>query len=83
MAAWLDESPIGRAFALSAVVTVAMQLFCFVIAATLKFDKITDFAGSTNVRWAFRLLLCHAHIGATSPPLTVAPSPICSLLCLR
>ncbi|GFP86236.1 hypothetical protein PHJA_000767400 [Phtheirospermum japonicum] len=34
--------------ALTAIVTVAYQLFFFVITALLKFDKVTDFAGSTN-----------------------------------
>ncbi|XP_022738225.1 uncharacterized protein LOC111290970 [Durio zibethinus] len=34
--------------ALTAVVTVGYQLFFFIITALLKFDKVTDFAGSTN-----------------------------------
>ncbi|XP_057770490.1 uncharacterized protein LOC130990293 isoform X2 [Salvia miltiorrhiza] len=34
--------------ALTAIVTVAYQFFFFVITALLKFDKVTDFAGSTN-----------------------------------
>ncbi|KAL3639397.1 hypothetical protein CASFOL_017304 [Castilleja foliolosa] len=34
--------------ALTAIVTVAYQLFFFVITALLRFDKVTDFAGSTN-----------------------------------
>lgn len=34
--------------ALTAIVTVCYQLVFFVITALLKFDKITDFAGSTN-----------------------------------
>ncbi|XP_010274705.1 PREDICTED: uncharacterized protein LOC104609951 isoform X3 [Nelumbo nucifera] len=34
--------------ALTALVTVGYQFFFFVITALLKFDKVTDFAGSTN-----------------------------------
>ncbi|CAM9868565.1 unnamed protein product [Chrysoparadoxa australica] len=34
--------------ALTAIVTVVMQLSFFSIAATFKFDKVTDFAGGTN-----------------------------------
>ncbi|XP_039029048.1 uncharacterized protein LOC120163107 isoform X1 [Hibiscus syriacus] len=34
--------------ALTAIVTVGYQLFFFVVTALLKFDKVTDFAGSTN-----------------------------------
>nr|XP_054748206.1 uncharacterized protein LOC129253805 [Lytechinus pictus] len=34
--------------ALCAIVTVAMQASFFIIAATCKFDKVTDFAGGTN-----------------------------------
>jgi hypothetical protein len=77
MSAWLDESPIGRAFALSAIVTVAMQLSCFVIAAALKFDKITDLAGSSNVRVHF------GHGPHQCHPLTVASRCACSLWCWR
>ncbi|PNT74249.1 uncharacterized protein LOC100830682 [Brachypodium distachyon] len=34
--------------ALTAIVTVGYQLVFFIITALLKFDKVTDFAGSTN-----------------------------------
>lgn len=34
--------------AICAVVTVCMQLTFYLVAATLKFDKVTDFAGGTN-----------------------------------
>ena len=34
--------------ALTGLVTIALQLACFVVAYTLQFDKITDFAGSGN-----------------------------------
>jgi steroid 5-alpha reductase family enzyme len=34
--------------ALTALVTVGMQLFFFFIAASLRFDKVTDLAGSSN-----------------------------------
>lgn len=44
MAYWVDEDNL----LLCALVTVGMQLFFYAIAATLKFDKVTDFAGGTN-----------------------------------
>ena len=34
--------------ALCALVTVGMQSSFFFVAATFKFDKVTDFAGGTN-----------------------------------
>ncbi|XP_019433698.1 PREDICTED: uncharacterized protein C594.04c-like isoform X3 [Lupinus angustifolius] len=34
--------------ALTAIVTIGYQLLFFIITALLKFDKVTDFAGSTN-----------------------------------
>ncbi|KAK6921315.1 Protein of unknown function DUF1295 [Dillenia turbinata] len=34
--------------ALTAIVTVGYQFIFFIITALLKFDKVTDFAGSTN-----------------------------------
>ncbi|KAM5343019.1 hypothetical protein ACJ41O_013985 [Fusarium nematophilum] len=40
----LDDYYLG----ITAIITVAYQLFFFSIAFTLKFDKLTDFAGGTN-----------------------------------
>lgn len=40
----MDEWYLG----ISAVITVAQQVFFFIIAAGFKFDKVTDFAGGTN-----------------------------------
>lgn len=34
--------------AITFVITIAYQLFFFAIAFSLKFDKLTDFAGGTN-----------------------------------
>jgi steroid 5-alpha reductase family enzyme len=40
--------PIGTAMLVSFLATVAFQLLCFSVAATLRIDKITDLAGCTN-----------------------------------
>ncbi|XP_058754385.1 uncharacterized protein LOC131627562 [Vicia villosa] len=34
--------------ALTAIITIVYQLLFFIVIALLKFDKVTDFAGSTN-----------------------------------
>jgi len=44
--------------ALTAVVTVGMQLFFFAIAATFRFDKVTDLAGSMNFIVLALLVFC-------------------------
>lgn len=41
---FLDKDYLG----LSAVVCVGMQTVCFIIAASCRFDKITDLAGGSN-----------------------------------
>ena len=35
-------------YSISAILTIGIQLACYAVAATCKFDLITDFAGSTN-----------------------------------
>ena len=59
-----EDNPIGQSFLLALAVTVGMQMLCFVVAATIKFDKITDLAGSTNVR--------ASNASKTSPPTFLA-----------
>jgi steroid 5-alpha reductase family enzyme len=51
--------------AITGIVTVGMQLLFFLIAYTCRFDKVTDFAGSTN----FIVLVLLSLLGAknTSP----------------
>jgi steroid 5-alpha reductase family enzyme len=49
-------------YGICAVVTIAMQLSCFFIAYSCKFDTITDFSGSTNfVLLAFLTLALGGH----------------------
>lgn len=38
----------SRNILISALVTIGMQTSFFIVAATCKFDKVTDFAGGSN-----------------------------------
>ena len=51
---------------LTALVTIGYQLFFFVIAATCKFDKVTDLAGGTNF-----VLIAALTLGLAERPVTV------------
>jgi steroid 5-alpha reductase family enzyme len=51
--------------AITGIVTIGMQLACFFIAYTCRFDKVTDFAGSSNFIVLVLLSLLGAH--NTSP----------------
>ncbi|GAX74947.1 hypothetical protein CEUSTIGMA_g2393.t1 [Chlamydomonas eustigma] len=44
--------------AITGIVTIAMQLFCFAVAYLLQFDKLTDLAGSMNFLLIDLLTLC-------------------------
>ncbi|CAM9122952.1 unnamed protein product [Phaeothamnion confervicola] len=56
----LDDDP--HYLLLTAIVTIGMQLSFFAVAASCKFDKVTDFAGSTNFLVLALLTLCGAGI---------------------
>ena len=58
----------GGIFAVCLAVTIAMQLFCFLIAYSMRFDKITDLAGSSN----FIVLAVVSLYLAPQPPTTRA-----------
>ncbi|MFQ6653884.1 hypothetical protein Gotur_025077 [Gossypium turneri] len=74
--------------ALTAIVTLGYQIFFFIITALLKFDKVTDFAGSTNFviiavltliikgSWHFRQVLTHFR-GSLKLIYTVLAPPVC------
>ncbi|PPD94175.1 hypothetical protein GOBAR_DD08795 [Gossypium barbadense] len=76
--------------ALTAIVTLGYQIFFFIITALLKFDKVTDFAGSTNFviiavltliikgSWHFRQVLTHFR-GSLKLIYTVLAPPVCSI----
>lgn len=60
------------------LITTGLQLLCFLIAYVLQFDKITDFAGSTN----FILLALVTYFGNTHEPRSQRATVITILIIL-
>lgn len=56
----LGSEPQAGALVLTAIVTIAYQLMFFFFAATLKIDKVTDFAGGSNFALCAVMILCVA-----------------------
>jgi steroid 5-alpha reductase family enzyme len=65
--------------ALTGIVTVGMQLFFFLIAYSFHFDKVTDFAGSTNFICIVLLSLLGAHNTSPRAIMVTAMVVVCRL----
>ena len=67
--------------AICAIITVAMQLIFFTIAATFQFDKVTDFAGGVNFIILAVVTLCLGQVRDTLKLLAMALEGPCVFDC--